>query len=509
MVKISEALASRLDFEQIISAAASRGSDYFPSRIGLRAVHEFPDCIKGLRRGWVAGRDPQLTEVLPIPKFGGGSRPAPDVDVPDRILFDALSQAVRGAIDPGIVNWTVDGEAREEIEVHLDGLATASILVTDVVSAYEYVNLDVLAEELLDICDDPEAAQAALDLTSSIVGRYGGLPQGLPSARNFADAYLSIVDRSLIRAGVDVYRWVDDYRIPCASSSAAARVRVALESELRAVGLVVNSSKTWLPDRETYAAWRKAHRDRQEDLSEIKNRITITIEEDYAEEEEAEPTEDQVTGVQPDPVLESRYAEESSKDPQSLPSHENYTSSKRLKTLLRELGRTGSDLPLADIEKLLARHGELTRDIAMYLRARIRAGHKDDTVERIVHLVEAEDLTPYVWQRGWLMHPLTAVRDVGDAALVLAERVLSDQAYPSFMRGRAAIVLANSERLPLGKDFNAVWQSVSASAQPDMIAAMARMPESGERKKLLDSFMRQPHLKAVVQLVTAESSING
>ncbi|WP_144434523.1 RNA-directed DNA polymerase, partial [Pseudomonas syringae] len=71
-----------------------------------------------------------------------------------------------------------------------------------------------------------------------------GLPQNRDASSFVANIVLNSVDQAMVNLGHDYYRYVDDIRIICASPRAAKKVLTELISQLRTVGMNINSGKT-------------------------------------------------------------------------------------------------------------------------------------------------------------------------------------------------------------------------------------------------------------------------
>src|SRR6185503_12474955 len=68
-----------------------------------------------------------------------------------------------------------------------------------------------------------------------------------------AEAFLARLQRALVRRGVTVERYNDDFRFTCANWSEVIRTLEVLEEETRLVGLTVNDLKTVTWGRGRYA----------------------------------------------------------------------------------------------------------------------------------------------------------------------------------------------------------------------------------------------------------------
>ena len=76
------------------------------------------------------------------------------------------------------------------------------------------------------------------------MGRGYGVPQGPQGSDLFANLYLNVVDRQLLRARIPFDRHVDDYLLRSSSLPDARRHLLTLEASLRGIGLILNRQET-------------------------------------------------------------------------------------------------------------------------------------------------------------------------------------------------------------------------------------------------------------------------
>ncbi len=141
-------------------------------------------------------------------------------------------------------------------------------------ACYEYIDHGILAREVLARTGDADAVEALTDLLAGLMGRSFGLPQQSESSDVLADAYLSIVERRLLRQGLTVWRYNDDFRIAVDSWSAALNAVDALERACREVGLALNDLKTVIRKGGTYKAVSSR---REEMLREISEEVEVDL----------------------------------------------------------------------------------------------------------------------------------------------------------------------------------------------------------------------------------------
>lgn len=495
-MKLTPKLAQELPVVVAADRLAHGGNEFFPSTLAFRLANT-PAFTTALVRRWqidiVLGR----TEPVAVPKLGGGTRLAWDLPATDRILFDSLVDRLRDSVPDGIVNETLRGESRLAAENQLAKGEHSHVVAADVSACFEFIQRSRLISELVDLTGDSETTGALEWLLDTVMGPRAGIPQGLlPSAQLLADAYLSMADRQVARAGIDVIRWVDDYKFPASGFSDGLRIAALLDGALRQIGLTLNPSKTWVGTRREYNKVLASQRWTVDQMAKLKDLIEQGVPDSHDNEPSGEEL-DQRNAVQPDPELEATFEAAVVGEPSETLRQPTVAESRRVQLSLRELGRTGSTKPLEHLETILVRHPHSTHHLAAYLRRRILAGWEGDTLEACANVL-AGGVMPYAWQRGWLLHACVPAMDwLPEAIITECQRVLGSDKEPSFVRGRAAVVLATEGKLPLGEALSSIMDSVDTSAEVDLVIAASRMPETPEVQEFLKANRRDPMLREV------------
>jgi hypothetical protein len=118
------------------------------------------------------------------------------------------------------------------------------VVKSDITSFYQYIDHSILADELLTHGAEFEAVQALVELLGEVQGRSYGLPQLLDASDALSEIYIDRVERSLLRAGLAVWRYNDDFRIACNSYSDTLAAVELLDRAARAAGLMISEGKT-------------------------------------------------------------------------------------------------------------------------------------------------------------------------------------------------------------------------------------------------------------------------
>lgn len=476
----------------------------------FQAARESDRFLRGIRRRLLSGYEPSLAEVVEVPKWGGGTRPATEMAVDDRLVYDSLIAHLRGRTVAGLVNESPTREERAGLEARLVDGEHTYVLVADIASFYEYVQHVTLLSELLDLTGEAEAVEALGELLAGVMGAHIGLPQGPPSSGFLADVYASIADRRLQRAGHRVTRFSDDYRVPADSWHGAIAVQVKLERALRTVGLIVNSAKTRTPSRELYAQWIADRGGTEEPHDvELENGAQQAVNQDPETDEAAEvqfwppyldyePGDEQLPLDQPHHEVTGEY-QAIIADPGYWGDRENTERTYRLVGRLYQVAAYDTTDLTEGLPVLLERFPHLARETSLSLRRRMGTAREGEAMVAINDaLRDRQYLFP--WQRGWLFHALIPADGKFPPELVeIARTEFLDGETPWFSRARAAIALATENLLELDDTFRAVYEAAPTATRVDLLAVAAALARSGDQAStaFVAAEARGPHLEGI------------
>lgn len=194
---------------------------------------------------WALGRVqgefvPPAEVTVAVSKAGHGVRPVAVWDLPSRLTYSALADRLRPALPP------VDRSRRAyRAFQRAPSEAEAKYIVSsDIAACYQFVDHALLASELLTQTGEAATVSALISLLRETSGRTYGLPQQSPASDLLAETFLRRLERALVRRGLKVWRYNDDFRFACGSWSEVVRSVEVLADESRAVGLTVNDLKT-------------------------------------------------------------------------------------------------------------------------------------------------------------------------------------------------------------------------------------------------------------------------
>jgi hypothetical protein len=198
--------------------------------------------------------------AVEIPKGSGKIRKTVVLDPYDRIVLQGLIQPHAEVIDHALVEEAIvpgyrwDPERKTflkdagkqhsvfrdvQLEAYQSGYQVC--LIADVRSYYDYIQIDRLTNQLLELGVPQETVQNINQLFKFFSGDSpNGIPQNLEACSLLANLYLSPVDRLMLAAGFRYSRWMDDFRIFVCSFDEATRAIELLVSALGEIGLSLN-----------------------------------------------------------------------------------------------------------------------------------------------------------------------------------------------------------------------------------------------------------------------------
>jgi retron-type reverse transcriptase len=140
-------------------------------------------------------------------------------DLPSRLLYRALVARIEDVLpklNRGCEYW----RAFQRLPLEQDG---RYVLTADIAACYQYIDHELLSEELRVRGGDQRVVDALAALLSATGGRSYGLPQQSRASDGLAEAFLDRLERALMRRGLRAFRHNDDFRFVCRSWSEVIR----------------------------------------------------------------------------------------------------------------------------------------------------------------------------------------------------------------------------------------------------------------------------------------------
>ncbi|WP_156186485.1 reverse transcriptase domain-containing protein [Cellulosimicrobium funkei] len=239
-MKLDAKQVSALDLRGAAEMVVQRPMEQMPPLISDLALSDAVDALAKSAAAVGQQEVPFASESIGMPKRGLGPRVITVLPPDVRALYSALVGSVEDACP--------EPSRGKDWDVHqLYGAAVGSkklLLDFDIAACYEYIDHEILYEELAAATMDPPKARAIVDTLGAIFGRPRGLPQAVDASHTLSDLYLSRLERTLLHAGFDVERFADDFRLVVDGWAAAHDTLEFVSGLSRGVGLILADSKT-------------------------------------------------------------------------------------------------------------------------------------------------------------------------------------------------------------------------------------------------------------------------
>lgn len=438
---LPQELISRLDFKSAVSIELKAANKLLPKRRDRQALRPNSDAIaNNIRNRLTKGIGATRADVLFVDKNRRGTRPISELSLIDRATFRAIVELIRAALPETLASRVTHKEFRE---APLSAPSSHYISTTDVTSFYEFIDHDILAQELEAQSGEGLAVDALMTFLYEVMGRRVGIPQIHTASDVLGDTYVDIVRRRLWRAGFTTYAYSDDFRIVTTSLADAKAALELCAREARELGLVLNESKTFTYGRKKYeesleeftqAELELFTEEQLDEFVSIRTSIYDDFDDDDDEEEEEEAEEslgfgspmaapeDDDAAIDED---EDEDADENDDEDQPSkaqeraasraleawsqqilsPDHEPRllaTAESLLRISLPILGSAGSLDPLGQASEILRYAPSLTPAVASYIEKLARHGQEErQQIRKTLDLLVSESSFS-TWQETWL-----------------------------------------------------------------------------------------------------------
>ncbi|MFL6163749.1 MAG: hypothetical protein ACJ74U_16205 [Jatrophihabitantaceae bacterium] len=185
-----------------------------------------------------------------------GTRPIAIVGIGERIAYRALCDYVlqgqpsaarerddyrkfaKGPIDAAYAGM------KRQVGLRLGDSKFSHLVEADIAAFYQYVDHGVLQKELEMQTGKIGGVQYLVELLGELQGASYGLPQLLDASDALSEVYIRIMERDIVRRGLQVWRYNDDFRVGTTSYSDSEDVIEQLADAAHSIGLVLNEYKT-------------------------------------------------------------------------------------------------------------------------------------------------------------------------------------------------------------------------------------------------------------------------
>ncbi|MCB9390227.1 MAG: hypothetical protein H6512_11890 [Acidimicrobiia bacterium] len=404
---IPEALLDRVNVEDVVRSEIGTPPDKIPTRTVENALGDdlaaFVPEARGLLR---ANSKPYEVERLFANKDSTSYRPIRRLSLQSRLQLRALASLVQGELVPP-VNRSYPAYAQFQTEV-LEEPATRYVVACDVHGFYQYVRHQNVHDEIVGLTGAVDLATALSDFLSGLMGGPAGLPQLYDAADPLAEIVIDAATRRLTRAGLQIARFNDDFRIGCRSYAEALAAAIKVTGELEHFGLTLNERKTLIFQKDRYQGWIRAPRERWAELVGANAETRLLAFDSGYQEVWVE--------VQLPPSTASRAAAGGA----ALKLWNEFQTSKgsdnadewmfvKLAGLgLRELAASPSVVEPDMISKLARREPQLTPDVARYLAA-LAPFEPGFVADVLSSLTSSSGAGTSAWRSAWLLVPILSL----------------------------------------------------------------------------------------------------
>lgn len=237
---VPEKILQALNFGEAAAFCVESPLDRLPILISDRCLSSAKGSVVKWVRANFSGGFKIPSEVITMPKNKFGQRPIIVTSLPSRILYQALVSHLQEGMEPS----SRGGEAWAQHESFAETSACEYIVEVDIAACYEFIDHERLRQELVARTLNAEVARSITDFLAECSPNDRGLPQLTAASDTLADLYLSIIQRRLMRQGLEVSRYADDFFIRVENWEKANETIEYAAEFARELGLILSYEKT-------------------------------------------------------------------------------------------------------------------------------------------------------------------------------------------------------------------------------------------------------------------------
>lgn len=428
---------------------------------------------------------PSLQQVVAANKGGHGVRPIAVMDLPSRMAYRTLAEQLAITL-PAMRRSRADWKEFKRSPLSRKG---RYVVGADIAACYQQIDHELLARELLVQTGEFEIVDAISDLLHQTSGTRQGIPQQSHSSDLIADPFLAKLERSLIRRGLQVDRYNDDFLFTCATWSEVVRSIEVLEEEARRLGLIVNDQKTITWRRETYEAQLDASDELRRELAdEAELDLTHFDMDPYDGTVVAEePAQSDVDALSTLRILE-RWTSVAGRGTVSDRRRKEHRAVVELVPVALATLRNTQDATKSVLKhcvKMLRFERTMTPSVGEYLATRV-----DDrlSIDAFDSLLKSETYLNG-WQTLWLQQPVARLPDFvtgrgSTLRLEWEDRALTSAEFTPVLRAEVARTLARHKKIEID-DLLGIYDRTSDVTRPVLAAAVALLDPPPAVKKAI------------------------
>jgi retron-type reverse transcriptase len=404
------------------------------------------DNLSAIREKIVKGYHASGLWEIDVPKPHFTLRPGAVPSIDDRIYFQALIDCIAPAIEGKIVPITqgvlfsnrLSADTQDALmfkrslwaefdqKVRDNFYAGKSYLVvTDIAGYFEHIDLNLLRKVLLNFGCEAKIVDSIYEMLiywKRGTGIHRGIPQGIWPSDFLGNIYLDPVDKYMLRQGYDYFRYVDDIRICCSSSSEARKALKELLGELRRLNLTVQTKKTTIHSRGGVKRYIDELTDKMQSITkEIEEIFRSDVREEILDEVMAENAADpysEFITLPPDDIEEA--VDEALEEQREAIENESlrkfyedtvagtFPTSKHLRFCLNRLSKLKDNIAVARVLKLLPDMPYESDVIMKYLEE----FPCEESIKADLLKFLKSDLNIYDWQEMWILNYFSSCKEL-------------------------------------------------------------------------------------------------
>jgi hypothetical protein len=472
-----------LNFERALGEEKDWKPDLAPVQLIDEALpcdadEEYAGYLKGIMQAEIAQ---PYADLITASKWRHGRRPLHIMPIGERVFYRSLVNLIEDDL-PAVER---SGDAFEDFEGGpLRSSDVCFVIKADIANYFSSIDHELLSREIVSRSGRNEVAEVLSSFWRSIFGRGVGIPQMSEPSKRLAELLVENLHRNLVRRGLKVWRYADDFRIGVKTRSECVSALDAMYEESRTLGLSLNDWKTHVLPIGRYSELLSEPLE-QESAARSSVIEDLTSWDPYSEKGGDLPDDEEVYAGAAVQLL----AELASEEPDAILEHSGLRERHKLirKSIdILEFFQDDSGLPY--IADTLIKEPQLTPAASRYMFA--VASKNPESVSRTILDILGKS-SPNKWQQIWLAWTLQ------DPSLNLAANSMDAQTLAGFVKSllvdRSEFVRSNAlwtaarHKLLHQEQWAAVAESVRALGSPYVAASLSGVTDitEADRKRLM------------------------
>ncbi|MER6738559.1 RNA-directed DNA polymerase [Streptomyces puniciscabiei] len=471
-----------LDFERALGEEKSWKPDLAPVQLideafPCDADEEYAGYLKGIMQAEISQ---PYADLITASKWRHGRRPLHIMPIGERVFYRSLVNLIEDDL-PTIER---SGDAFEDFEGGpLSSGDVHFVIKADIANYFSSIDHELLSREIVSRSGRNEVAEVLSSFWRSIFGRGVGIPQMSEPSKRLAELLVENLHRNLVRRGLKVWRYADDFRIGVKTRSECVSALDAMHEESRTLGLSLNDWKTHVLPIKRYSELLSEPLE-QENAARSSVIEDLTSWDPYSDTGDLPDDEEVYAGA-----AVQLLSELASEEPDAILEHSGLRERHKLiRKSIDILAFFQDDSGLPYIADTLIKEPQLTPAASRYMLA--VASKNPESASRTVLDILSKS-SPNKWQQIWLVWTLQ------DPSLNLAADSLDAQTLAGFIRSLLvdrsefargnALWTAARHKLLSQDQWATVAESVRALGSPYVAASLSGVSDitEADRKRLL------------------------